>query len=50
MKLWVKFLLITFILGIPAFILGPKIWTPSPDIQLEHHADTCPGLREKNIG
>lgn len=31
MKLWVKFLLITLILGIPAFILGPKIWVPSPE-------------------
>lgn len=31
MKLWVKFLLITFILGIPAFVLGPMIWTPSQD-------------------
>ena len=33
MKLWIKFLLITLILGIPAFILGPKIWTPSPEIK-----------------
>ena len=31
MKLWVKFLLITLVLGIPALILGPIIWTPSPD-------------------
>ena len=33
MKTWVKVLLITLILGIPAFILGPILWPPSPDIK-----------------
>ena len=33
MKTWVKVLLITLILGIPAFILGPILWSPSPDIK-----------------
>ncbi len=33
MKTWLKFLLITLIIGIPAFALGPIIWTPSPDIK-----------------
>ena len=33
MKTWIKVLLITIIIGIPAFILGPKLWTPSPDIK-----------------
>ena len=31
MKLWAKFLIITLVLGIPAFVLGPVIWPPSPD-------------------
>ena len=31
MKLWTKFLIITLVLGIPAFVLGPVIWHPSPD-------------------
>ena len=33
MRTWIKLLLITLIVGIPAFILGPIIWTPSPDIK-----------------
>ena len=33
MKAWIKFLLITLIIGILMFILGPIIWTPSPDIK-----------------
>lgn len=33
MKTWIKILLITLVIGIPAFILGPKIWTPHPDIK-----------------
>lgn len=33
MKTWVKILLITLIIGIPAFVLGPIIWPPSPDIK-----------------
>ena len=33
MKLWIKFLLITLVIGIPAFILGSIIWVPSPDIK-----------------
>ena len=33
MKTWLKVLLITLVFGIPAFILGPVIWTPSPDIK-----------------
>ncbi len=32
MKVWIKFLIITLILGVPALILGPIIWTPSPDV------------------
>ena len=32
MKTWVKFLIITLILGIPALILGPIIWPASDDI------------------
>ncbi|HLC56024.1 MAG TPA: DUF1059 domain-containing protein [Candidatus Nanoarchaeia archaeon] len=34
MKTWVKFFIITLILGIPALILGPIIWAPSPDIHV----------------
>ncbi len=33
MKTGWKMLLITLIVGIPAFVLGPVIWPPSPDIQ-----------------
>ena len=33
MKTWLKVLLITLVFGIPAFILGPVIWTPSLDIK-----------------
>lgn len=33
MKTWIKILLIALVIGIPAFILGPIIWTPSPDIK-----------------
>ena len=29
-KLWIKFFLITFVVGIAAFILGPIIWPNSP--------------------
>ncbi len=36
MKTWLKMLLITFIIGVPAFLLGPVIWPPSPDIQPTH--------------
>ena len=32
MKQWIKMLLITLVVGIPAFILGPVIWPPSPDL------------------
>ena len=32
MKTWAKVLLITLIFGIPAFLLGPILWTPHPDI------------------
>jgi hypothetical protein len=31
MKLWLKYLVVTLVLGIPAFILGPMIWPPTPD-------------------
>lgn len=30
---WVKMVLVTIVIGIPAFFLGPVIWPPSPDIQ-----------------
>ena len=33
MKRGWKMLLITLIVGVPAFFLGPVIWSPSPDIQ-----------------
>ena len=33
MKTWIKILLITLIIGIPAFVLGPVIWTPHPDVK-----------------
>lgn len=33
MKTRWKMLLITLIVGIPAFLLGPVIWPPSPEIQ-----------------
>jgi len=33
MKIRSKMLLITLIVGIAAFFLGPVIWTPSPDIR-----------------
>ncbi len=33
MKTGWKMLLITLIVGVPAFFLGPVIWPPSPDIQ-----------------
>lgn len=33
MKTWVKVLIITLIFGIPAFFLGPILWTPHPDIR-----------------
>ncbi len=32
MKTSWKMLLITLVVGVPAFLLGPLIWTPSPDI------------------
>ncbi len=32
MKTSLKMLLITLIVGVPAFFLGPVIWPPSPDI------------------
>lgn len=31
METWMKFALITVFLGIPAFLLGPLIWPPSPE-------------------
>ena len=33
MKIWLKVLLITLVFGIPAFILGPILWVPSPDMK-----------------
>ena len=33
MKILPKMLLITLIIGVPAFLLGPVIWPPSPDVQ-----------------
>ncbi len=33
MKTRWKMLVITLIIGVPAFFLGPVIWTPSPDIR-----------------
>ena len=33
MKTWLKFLIISLIIGIPAFLLGPKIWPPHPDVK-----------------
>ena len=33
MKMWIKVLLITILFGIPAFVIGPILWTPSPDIK-----------------
>ncbi len=33
MRTWIKALLITITIGIPAFILGPILWTQSPDIK-----------------
>lgn len=33
MKTGWKMLLITLIVGVPAFFLGPVIWSPSPEIQ-----------------
>ncbi len=32
-KTWVRMILITMVIGIPAFFVGPVIWPPSPDIQ-----------------
>ncbi|HIH19427.1 TPA: hypothetical protein HA225_05635 [Candidatus Micrarchaeota archaeon] len=32
MKDWQKAVLMTFVIGIPAFALGPVLWKPSPDI------------------
>ena len=32
MKTRWKMLLITILVGVPAFLLGPVIWPPSPDI------------------
>lgn len=31
MKTWIKVLIITFVIGLSAFVAGPLIWTPSPD-------------------
>ena len=33
MKLWIKYLLITLVIGIPAFFLGHLIWPSSGEIQ-----------------
>lgn len=33
MKTRWKMLLITLVVGVPAFLLGPVIWSPSPEIQ-----------------
>ncbi len=32
-KTWIKMVLITIVIGMPAFFLGPVIWPPSPDVQ-----------------
>ena len=32
MKVWVKVLIITLLVAIPSFILGPLIWPKSPDM------------------
>ena len=31
MRPWLKVLLITLVVGMPAFLLGPVLWPPSPD-------------------
>lgn len=33
MKTWIKVLIITFVVGIPAFFIGPLLWTPHPDVK-----------------
>lgn len=32
MKTWTKVLIIALVFGLPAFLLGPVIWTPHPDV------------------
>ena len=32
MKAWVKYLVVTIVLAVPAFILGPILWPPSNEI------------------
>ena len=32
MNIWAKFLIVIVVIGIPAFMAGPMIWHPSPDI------------------
>ena len=32
MKLWIRMLIVTLVLGLPAFALGPVLWPPTPDM------------------
>lgn len=32
MNTWMKFLIVTLVIGVPAFMAGPMLWPPSEDI------------------